>query len=81
MKQQIQYLERTKTAEKLDEEAKILHLITAVTVTHLVNEYEVELDQRDQRLLCEALLPMPDFEKKISPDIDHLKKYLPTIYK
>lgn len=80
MKQQIQYLGRT-NRDQLDEEAKILHLITAVTVIHLVNEYEVELEHRDKQLLCEALLPMPDFEKKISPDVEHLKKYLPTIYK
>jgi hypothetical protein len=80
MKQQIQYLGKT-NRDQLDEEATILHLITAVTVTHLVNEYEVELEHKDKRLLCEALLPMPNFEKKISPDVDHLKGYLPTIHK
>jgi hypothetical protein len=70
-------IDHLKNRDQLDEEAKKLHLTTAVTVTHLVDIYKVELEDRDKQLLCEALLPMPDFEKKISPDVYNLKNVLP----
>ncbi|CAC5419831.1 unnamed protein product [Mytilus coruscus] len=76
LKKIIHELERRKT-EKLDLEAKTLCLVTAVTVTHIVVEFEVHLASDEKRILCEALLPSPDFDSKTSLDVEEAVKFLP----
>ncbi|XP_063441660.1 E3 ubiquitin-protein ligase rnf213-alpha-like [Mytilus trossulus] len=76
IKEIIHKLERRKT-EKLDLEAKTLCLVTAVTVTHIAVEFEVHLARDERRMLCEALLPSPDFDSKTSPDVEEAVKFLP----
>ncbi|XP_052062680.1 E3 ubiquitin-protein ligase rnf213-alpha-like isoform X2 [Mytilus californianus] len=76
IKKIIHELERRKT-EKLDLEGKTLCLVTAVTVTHIVVEFEVHLASDERRMLCEALLPSPDFDSKTSLDVEEAVKFLP----
>lgn len=76
IKKIIHELEKRKK-EKLDLEAKTLCLVTAVTVTHIVVEFEVHLENKERRMLCEALLPSPDFDSKTSLDVEEAVKFLP----
>lgn len=62
---------------QLDAEAKSLCLLAAVTITHIVVEYQINLQPMDKRLLCELLLPRPDFESKVSQDVENLDNLLP----
>ncbi|CAC5419845.1 unnamed protein product [Mytilus coruscus] len=77
MKKIIHQLENMKK-DKLDAEGKTLHLVTAVTVTHTVVTFEVGLEVKERRMLCEALLPCPDYDTKTSPDVEELKTFLST---
>lgn len=62
-------------------EMKTLRLVSAVTVTYIIDEYGIKMDYKDKRMLCEALLPNPDFETKTSEDVDNLKSFLPKSYR
>ncbi|XP_052062754.1 E3 ubiquitin-protein ligase rnf213-alpha-like isoform X2 [Mytilus californianus] len=66
--------------EPVNIETKSLRLTTAVSVTYLINEYDVKIEYKEKRMLCEALLPMPDFENKTSTDLEDLKNFLPNVF-
>ncbi|XP_052062678.1 E3 ubiquitin-protein ligase rnf213-alpha-like isoform X2 [Mytilus californianus] len=66
------------SGQQLTDEAKGMCLLTAVTLTHIICEYGIKLETKERRMLCEALLPRPDFENKVSQDVEDLKSFLPN---
>lgn len=64
--------------QQLTDEAKSMCLLTAVTLTHIIIEHGIKLETKDRRMLCEALLPRPDFENKVSRDVEDLQTFLPN---
>ena len=61
----------------LDEEGQLMRLITAVTLTVLVEKYTIDIERKDRITLCKLLLPRPDFEKKICSDVEGFKFFFP----
>lgn len=55
--------------------------MTAVTVTYLISEHDDKIEHKEKRKLCEALLPMPDFDNKTSTDLEYLKNFLPNVFR
>lgn len=63
--------------QQLTDEAKSMRLLTAVTLTHIIIEHGIKLETKERRMLCEALLPRPDFENRSSQDVEDLQTFLP----
>lgn len=56
-------------------------MVTAITISYLVSEYQIVLDDSARSMLCESLLPKPDNEKKLSCDFDTVSAFFPTTKK
>ncbi|CAG2239667.1 unnamed protein product [Mytilus edulis] len=69
------------TRENITNEEQVLHMVTAITISYLVSEYQIVLDDSARSMLCESLLPKPDNEKKLSCDFDTVSAFFPTTKK
>ncbi|XP_071137099.1 E3 ubiquitin-protein ligase rnf213-alpha-like [Mytilus edulis] len=69
------------TKENITNEEQVLHMVTAITISYLVSEYQIVLDDSARSMLCESLLPKPDNEKKLSCDFDTVSAFFPTTKK
>ncbi|CAC5418279.1 RNF213 [Mytilus coruscus] len=62
-------------------EDQVLHLVAALIMVYLKETYGIDLGDTGQERLCKALLPFLEKEKKLCPEFEDLKLFLPRIKK
>lgn len=84
VKKMIHHLDRV-NKERLDiadyENNHQLHLAKAAIAVHFVVLFNLKIDIPEKDMLCEALLPRPDYVNSTCPDVDQMKKVMPFILK
>lgn len=56
-----------------------LHLAKATIAVYFVVSYDLKIAKTEKNMLCEALLPSPDYVTRTCPDVDQIKKVMPSI--
>ncbi|CAG2215367.1 SEPT3_9_12 [Mytilus edulis] len=64
-----------------DENIDILHLFKAAIAVHFVIKFDLQLDKTETDVLCEALLPRPNYTDRTCTDIILMKKSMSSIVK